>query len=117
MADLAGSDGINDGITCTTPTAGVATLVARADRSGTTADSNSFTLTVTSAGTDSTAPTVPLGVTAADNADGTATLTWDASSDPLVSGVGTGVASYRVQVGGSTAATVTAAASNVQPAL
>lgn len=117
VADLAGADGINDGITCTTPVAASATLVARATRNADVANSAPFQITVTAAGTDSTAPTIPLGLVGTDNADGTGTLSWDASSDPTVSGIATGVASYQVKLAGSPVATVTAPSANVQSAL
>lgn len=105
-----------DGIDCTTPTAGSASVVVRATRGAATADVV-VNITVTTAGTDSTAPTVPLGLVATDNADGTGTLSWDASSDPSVSGIATGVASYRVQKDGGTLSTITAPSANVQPVL
>lgn len=105
-----------DGIDCTTPTAGSASVVVRATRTDATADTG-VSITVTTAGVDSTAPTIPLGLVATDNADGTGVLSWDASSDPSVSGIATGVASYRVQKDGGTLSTITAPSANVQPVL
>lgn len=116
IADLAGSDGINDGIACTTPTAGSATVTIRATRSAITADV-SLSITVATAGTDATAPTIPLAVTATDNADGTGEVAWGPSSDPSVSGIVSGVTSYRVKKDGVTAATVTASSANIQGTL
>lgn len=92
-------------------------VVVRATRNSDTADTAAFSVVATAAPVgDSTAPTVPLGLVGVDNADGTGTLTWDASSDPDVSGVVTGVASYRVSLGASTY-TVSAPQANLQPAL
>lgn len=106
-----------DGITGTVSAAGSGSIVVRATRNSDTADTAAFTVQALAGGSDSTAPTIPLGLTGTDNADGTGTLTWDGSSDPVVSSVVTGVASYRVQLGGSTVTTVTAPSSNIQPTL
>ena len=117
VEDIAGSDGINDGITCTTPTAGSGSLVARATRSGATADSQPFTILVTAAGTDTTDPAIPVGLAVADGGDGFGTVSWYPSSDASVSGIATGVVDYQVKVDGVVVKTVDAPSANAQAPL
>lgn len=106
-----------NGITGTVSGASSSSVVVRATRNSDVADTAPFVVAATASGTDTTAPTVPLGLAGVDNTDGTATLSWLASGDPSVSGTVTGVASYQVKLGGAAIATVTAPSANVQPAL
>lgn len=107
-----------DGITGTVGGVSDASVVVRATRNADTADTLEFRVVALASGTDSTAPTIPLQLVGTDNADGTGVLTWLASSDPQVSGIADGIASYRVQLDGSPLATVTSGVTaNVRPAL
>lgn len=106
-----------DGITGTVGAVASGQIVVRATRNTDTADTAAFTVQSLASGTDLAAPTIPLALAAVDNTDGTATLSWEASGDPNVSGVTTGVASYQVKLAGVGIATVTAPAANIQPAL
>jgi chitodextrinase len=65
-------------------------------------------------GPDVTAPTVPTGLAASSITQTTLTLTWNASTDPTVGGATTsGVANYRIYIGGSFLGQVTSAGANV----
>jgi len=65
-------------------------------------------------GPDVTAPTVPTGLAASSISQTTLTLTWNASTDPVVGGATTsGVANYRIYAGGSFLGTVTSAGANI----
>lgn len=63
---------------------------------------------------DTTAPTVPTGCSGTGGT-GTVTITCDQSSDPYVGEAGSGVASYKVYLGGVLVGTKTAPAANIQP--
>lgn len=104
----------DDGIECTTPSAaGPNALVWRAT-DGTPADSNSFTITVTATLVpDVTDPTIPTGCSGVGGT-GIVTITCDQSSDPYDSGAGSGVASYKIYLGGTLVATKTAPTPNIQ---
>ncbi len=65
-------------------------------------------------GPDVTAPSVPTGLAASSVTQTTLTLTWNASTDPTVGGATTsGVANYRIYVGGTFLGSVTSAGANV----
>lgn len=62
---------------------------------------------------DTTAPTIPTGCSGTGGT-GTVTITCDQSSDPYVGESGSGVASYRIYLGGVLVGTKTAPAANIQ---
>lgn len=62
---------------------------------------------------DTTAPTIPTGCSGTGGT-GTVTISCDQSSDPYVSEAGSGVASYKIYLGGVLVGTKTAPASNIQ---
>lgn len=107
-----------NGLSWTTATAysGVCTTTATA--SGNPAVSESYVIEAIAApAADTTAPTVPTGLTATEVSGGVQ-LDWDPSSDPFAGGEsGSGVDEYDVKLGSSVVHTVTGASASATPLL
>lgn len=96
---------------------GTGSIVIDADCGSQNAQSNVFTvLSETPPPTDTAAPTIPRGCVGTGGS-GSVAITCDASSDAYTDLIGTGVASYKIRLGGTLVNTLTATYPNVQPQL